>query len=46
MSEAGIRYVITEETVKGGEAVRQRMRRTRAPLGKHLLRRMMLSKPA
>ncbi len=31
-AEAGVRYVITEETVRGGEAVRQSMTQTRAPL--------------
>ena len=38
--EAGVRYVITEKTVRGGEAVKQRMAQTRAPLSSHLLRRI------
>jgi hypothetical protein len=37
--EAGIRYVITQKTVRGGEAVRQSMAVPRAPLGEHVLRR-------
>ena len=35
----GGRYVITDKTVRGGEAVKQSMRQTRAPLSKHLMRR-------
>ncbi len=38
--EAGVRYVVTEKTVRGGEPVKQRMEQMRAPLGKHLLRRV------
>ena len=34
-AEAGVRYVITEKTVRGGEAVRQSMRQMRAPLNAH-----------
>ena len=30
--EAGVRYVITEKTVRGGEAVKQSMSQSRAPL--------------
>ena len=37
--EAGVRYVITEKTVRGGEAVKQSMTQPRAPLSEHLLRR-------
>jgi ATP-dependent Clp protease ATP-binding subunit ClpX len=37
--EAGVRYVITETTVRGGEAVRQSLSVPIAPLGSHLLRR-------
>ena len=38
--EAGVRYVITEKTVRGGEAMKQRMSRARAPLSWHVLRRI------
>src|SRR5271166_3573603 len=38
--EAGIRYLITEKTVRGGEAVKQRMDQTKAPLSWHVLRRL------
>jgi len=44
--EQGARYVITDKTVRGGEAVKQRMAMPRAPLSQHLMRRMMLSKPS
>ncbi len=36
--EAGMRYIVTDKTVRGGEAVRQRIEQVRAPLSKHLLR--------
>ncbi len=36
--EPGIRYVITEKRVIGGEVVRQNMEQMRAPLSVHLLR--------
>jgi ATP-dependent protease Clp ATPase subunit len=36
--EAGVRYLVTEETVRGGEAVRQSMTQPKAPLSAHLLR--------
>jgi ATP-dependent Clp protease ATP-binding subunit ClpX len=42
--EPGVRYVITEKTVQGGEAVRQSMSQSRAPLSYHLLRRFRVSK--
>jgi len=42
--EAGIRYVITDKTVRGGEPVKQSMSQTRAPLSYHLLRRFRVSK--
>ena len=42
--EAGIRYVITEKTVRGGEPVRQSMSQTRAPLSWYVLRRMRVEK--
>ncbi len=39
--EAGVRYVITEKTVRGGEVVRrQSMNQARAPLGSRMMRRM------
>jgi hypothetical protein len=38
--EPGVRYVITEKTVRGEEAVRQDMALPRAPLGEHVLRRL------
>jgi ATP-dependent Clp protease ATP-binding subunit ClpX len=37
--EPGVQYVITEASVRGGEAVRQSMAVPRAPLGSHVLRR-------
>ena len=37
--EAGVRYVITDMTVRGGEAVKQSLSQPRAPLKVHLLRR-------
>ncbi len=37
--EAGVRYVITDKTVGGGEASKQNMTQTRAPLGYHVMRR-------
>ncbi len=43
-AEAGVRYVITEKTVRGGEAVKQSMSQSRAPLSYHLLRRFRVSK--
>jgi hypothetical protein len=43
-AEVGVRYVITEKTVRGGEALKQSMSQTRAPLSYHLLRRFRVSK--
>jgi hypothetical protein len=37
--EPGVRYAITQKTVRGGEAVKQSMAVPRAPLGEHILRR-------
>ncbi len=37
--EPGARYLVTEKTVQGGEAVKQSMTQPRAPLKVHLLRR-------
>ena len=42
--EAGVRYMITEATVRGGEAVKQSMNQPRAPLSSHVLRRMASGK--
>jgi hypothetical protein len=44
--EPGMRYVITENTVWGGEAVRRSMSQVRAPLNAHLLRRLPIGKKA
>jgi hypothetical protein len=44
--EAGVRYVITDKTVRGGEAGRQSMTQTAAPLSTHVLRRFMVRKPS
>jgi ATP-dependent protease Clp ATPase subunit len=38
-AEAGVRYVITEETVRGGEAGKRRMGQPQAPLSWHVMRR-------
>jgi ATP-dependent Clp protease ATP-binding subunit ClpX len=37
--EAGVRYLITDRTVRGEEAVKQSMSQPRAPLGAHMMRR-------
>jgi ATP-dependent Clp protease ATP-binding subunit ClpX len=42
--EAGMRYVITDRTVRGGEAVRQSLSQQRAPLSWHVLRKMRVEK--
>ena len=42
--EAGVRYVITDKTVRGGEAVKQSMTQPRAPLSWHVLRKMRVEK--
>ncbi len=42
--EAGVRYVISDKTVRGGEAVKQSMSQSRALLSYHLLRRFRVSK--
>jgi ATP-dependent protease Clp ATPase subunit len=44
--EAGVRYVVTEKTVRGGESVRQSMTQSRAPLSTHVLRRLMVRRPS
>jgi len=38
-AEVGVRYVITDRTVRGGVPVKQNMSQTRAPLKVYLLRR-------
>jgi ATP-dependent protease Clp ATPase subunit len=38
--EAGVRYVVTDKTVKRGEAVKRSMEQTRAALSAHVLRRL------
>jgi ATP-dependent Clp protease ATP-binding subunit ClpX len=38
--EAGIRYLITDKTVRGGEPVKQSLTQTRAPLSWHVMRRL------
>jgi ATP-dependent Clp protease ATP-binding subunit ClpX len=42
--EAGVRYVITDKTVRGGEAVKQSLSQPRAPLSWHVLRRLAAGK--
>ena len=42
--EAGVRYVITDRTVRGGEPFKQTMSQPRAPLSYHLLRSFRVSK--
>ena len=42
--EPGVRYVITKKTLRGGEAVRQSMTQSRAPLMPRLLRRLASGK--
>ncbi len=38
--EAGVRYMVTEETVRGGKVVRRRMNESAAPLSTHVLKRL------
>jgi len=42
--EAGVRYVVTDKTVRGGDPVRQSMSQPRAPLSWHVLRRIRVEK--
>jgi ATP-dependent Clp protease ATP-binding subunit ClpX len=42
--EAGVRYVITDRTVRGGEPVKQSLSQPRAPLSWHVLRKMRVEK--
>ena len=39
-AEAGVRYVITEKVVRGGEPVKQSLSQPRAPLSWHVMRRI------
>jgi ATP-dependent Clp protease ATP-binding subunit ClpX len=43
-AEAGLRYVVTDKTVRGGEPVKQSMSQTRAPLSWYVLRRLAAGK--
>ena len=43
-AKAGIRYLITDRTVRGGEAVKQSMTQPRAPLSARLMRRFRARK--
>ena len=43
-SKAGVRYVVTDKTVRGGEAVKQSITQTRAPLSWYVLRRLAAGK--
>ena len=43
-AEAGVRYVVTDKTVRGGEAVKQSMTQPRAPLSWHVLLRLAAGK--
>jgi ATP-dependent protease Clp ATPase subunit len=38
--EPGVRHVITDKAVRGGEALRQSMSHSAAPLSAHFLRRL------
>ena len=38
-AEAGVRYIVTDKTVRGGDPVRQSMSQPRAPLSWHVLKR-------
>ncbi len=42
--ETGVRYVITDRTIWGGEAVKQSMSQTKAPLSAYVLRRLAAGK--
>jgi hypothetical protein len=42
--EAGIRYVITDQSVRGGEVVKHSISQPKAPLGSYVLRRMVSGK--
>ncbi len=42
--EAGLRYIVTDKTVRGGEAVKQSLSQPRAPLSWYVLRRLAAGK--
>ena len=42
--EGGLRYMVTEATVRGGEAVKRGVMQTGAPLSAHLLLRLRVRK--
>jgi len=42
--EAGVRYVVTDKAVRGGEPVKQSLSQPRAPLSWHVLRKMRVEK--
>jgi ATP-dependent protease Clp ATPase subunit len=42
--EVGNTYVVIDKTVRGGEAVRQRMSQPKAPLGYHVMQRLAIGK--
>ena len=44
--EAGVGYVITERTVRGGVPIKQSMTQTAAPLSSRVLRRLATSRNA
>jgi len=44
--EPGVRYIVTDKAVKGGEPVKQSMAQMRAPLSWHVLRRFRAGKPS
>ena len=44
--EAGVRYVITEKTVRGIKVVKQSMTQPKAPLSAHVLRRDVVLGPS
>ena len=39
-AEAGVRYVVTDKTVRGGEPIKQSLTQSRAPLSWHVLKRL------
>jgi len=42
-AEPGIRYIVNEETVRGGEAVRRKMSQQKAPLSLRVSRRLRVT---
>jgi ATP-dependent Clp protease ATP-binding subunit ClpX len=43
-AEPGVRYIVTDKTVRGGEPVKQSLSQPRAPLSWHVLRRLASGK--